>query len=96
MLSLRLLAFHALDNFRHDLGTGYRSKTPEMIHRELIDGVQGRVQLRGDTITVNIYGFEHQAAAASILTNLEGKLARAGIDPRIPWLGNRRLEFAFN
>ena len=96
VLSLRLLAFHALDNFRHDLGAGYRSKTPEMIHREFIDGVQGRIQLRGNTITVNIYGFDHQAAAASILTNLHGKMSRAGIDPRIPWLGNRRLEFAFN
>ncbi len=95
MLSLRLLAFHALDNFRHDLGPRYKSKTPEMIHREFINGVQGRVQLRGNVITVNVYGFEHQAAAASILTNLDGKLSRAKIDPRIPWLGNRRLQFLF-
>ncbi len=34
MLSLRFLAFHALANFRHDLGPGYNSKTPEIIHRE--------------------------------------------------------------
>jgi len=95
MLSLRLLAFHAFDNFRHDLGPGYNSKTPEMIHREFIDGVQGRVQLRGNVITVSIYGFEHQAAAAAILTNLNGKLSHAKIDPRIPWLGNRCLQFAF-
>lgn len=96
VLSLRLLAFHAFDNFRHDLGAGYRSKTPAMIYREFIDGVQGRVQLCGNTIKVKIYGFEHQAAAASILMNLERKMLHAGIDPRIPWLGNRRLEFAFN
>ena len=96
MLSLRLLAFHAFDNFRHDLGPRYKSKTPEMIHREFIDGVQGRVQLRGNIITVSIYGFEHQAAAASILTNLDDKLLRAKIDPRIPWLGNRRLQFVFH
>ncbi len=96
MLSLRLLAFHAVDNFRHDLGAVYKSKTPELIHREFIDGVQGRVQLRGNVTIVNIYGFEHQAAAASILTNLEGKLSRAKIDPRIPWLGNRRLQFVFH
>jgi len=95
MLSLRLLAFHAFDNFRHDLGPGYNSKTPEMIHREFIDGVQGRVQLRGNVITVSIYGFEHQAAAAAILTNLNGKLSHAKIDPRIPWLGNRCLQFVF-
>jgi len=44
MLSLRLLAFHVVDNFRHDLGAAYQKKTPELIHREFVDGVQGRVQ----------------------------------------------------
>ena len=96
MLSLRLLAFHVMDNFRHDLGPAYQKKTPELIHREFIDGVQGRAQLRGNLIEVSIYGFEHEAAAAAILTNLETKLENAGVDPRIPWLGNRRLRFTFH
>jgi hypothetical protein len=96
MLSLRLLAFHVVDNFRHDLGPAYQHKTPELIHREFIDGVQGRVQLRGNLIEVSIYGFEHEAAAAAILTNLDTKLEKAGVDPRLPWLGNRRLRFTFH
>jgi hypothetical protein len=96
MLSLRLLAFHVVDNFRHDLGPAYQNKTPELIHREFIDGVQGRVQARGNIIEVHIYGFEHEAAAAAILTNLDTKLENAGVDPRIPWLGNRRLRFTFH
>ena len=50
VLSLRLLAFHVVDNFRHDLGPAYQKKTPELIHREFVDGVQGRVQLRRDII----------------------------------------------
>jgi hypothetical protein len=44
MLSLRLLAFHVVDNCRHDLGAAYQKKTPELIHRACVDGVQGRVQ----------------------------------------------------
>jgi hypothetical protein len=96
MLSLRLLAFHVVDNFRHDLGPAYQKKTPELIHREFVDGVQGRVQLHGNIIEVSIYGFEHEAAAAAILTNLDTKLENAGVDPRIPWLGNRRLRFTFH
>jgi len=96
VLSLRLLAFHVVDNFRHDLGPTYQKKTPELIHREFVDGVQGRVQLRGNIIEVSIYGFEHEAAAAAILTNLDTKLENAGVDPRIPWLGNRRLRFTFH
>jgi hypothetical protein len=96
MLSLRLLAFHVVDNFRHDLGPAYQQKTPELIHREFIDGVQGRIQLRGNSIEVSVYGFEHAAAAAAILTNLDTKLESAGVDPCIPWLGNRRLRFTFH
>jgi hypothetical protein len=96
MLSLRLLAFHVMDNFRHDLGVAYQKKTPELIHREFVDGVQGRVQLRANIIEVSIDGFEHEVAAAAILTNLDTKLENAGVDPRIPWLGNRRLRFTFH
>ena len=96
MLSIRLLAFHALDNSRIDLGPGYNSKTPEIIHREFVDWVQGRFQLRGNVITLCIYGSEHQAAVAAILTNPNGKLLHAKIDPRISWLGNRRLQFVFH
>jgi Transposase DDE domain len=96
MLSLRLLAFHVVDNFRHDLGAAYQKKTPELIHREFVDGVQGRVQLRGNLIEVSVYGFAHETAAAAILTNLDTKLEKAGVDPCIPWLGNRRLRFTFH
>jgi Transposase DDE domain len=96
MLSLRLLAFHVIDNFRHDLGAAYQKKTPELIHRAFVDGVQGRVQLRGNIIEVSIYGFAHETAAAAILTNLDAKLETSGVDPRIPWLGNRRLRFTFH
>ena len=91
MVSLRLLAFPVVDNFRHDLGPASQKKTPERLHRECIDGVPGRVPGRGNLIEVSLYGFEHEAAAAAILTNLETTLANAGVDPRIPWLGNRRL-----
>jgi hypothetical protein len=96
MRSLRLLAFHVVDNFRHDLGAAYHKKTPELIHREFVDGGQGRVQLRGNLIEVSIYGFTHATAAAAILTHLDTKLEKAGVDPCIPWLGNRRLRFTFH
>jgi hypothetical protein len=75
---------------------GYQKKSPELIHREFIDGVQGRVQLRGNRIEISIYGFEHEAAAAALLANLDAKLKKAGVEPRIPWLGNRRLRFKFH
>jgi len=94
--SLRLLAFPVVDNFRHARGPTSQQKTPERIHREFVDGVQGRVQLCGTIIEVSSYGCEHEAAAAAILTTLDTKLETAGVAPRIPWLGNRRLRFTFH
>jgi hypothetical protein len=96
MLSLRLFAYHVMDNFRYDLGHPYRSHTPELIHREFVDGIQGRVQLRNDILEISVYGFQHQAAVESILTNSDKKLEQVNFDPRIPWLGNRRLRFNFH
>src|SRR5262249_39132345 len=96
MLALRLLAFPGVDNCRHALGPAYQKKPPERIHRECVDGVQGRVQLHGHLIEVSLYGFEQEAAAAAMRTNLDTKLENAGVDPCIPWLGNRRLRFTFH
>ena len=56
----------------------------------------GKVAVGGTAEEVRIDGFEHEAPAAAILTNLETKLEHAGVDPRIPWLGNRRLQFTFH
>jgi hypothetical protein len=95
MLSLRILAFNALDNFRNDLGPEHSHKTPETIFREFINGVQGRIELKGDKIIVNVYGFQQDKTVAAIMNNLESKLEKSNVDPRIPWLGNRRLEFKF-
>jgi hypothetical protein len=95
MLALRLLAFHVMDNFRHDLGATSQQKTPALSHRAFGNGVQGRVQWCGHSIDIIIDGLEPEAAAAAILTNLDTKLEHAGVDPRIPWLGNRRLRCTF-
>jgi len=95
MLSFKLVAYHLVDNFRNDLGADYASKTPETIFNEFINGVQGRIELKNDTIVVHVYNFKHERAVASIMNNLNAKLLKANVDPYIPWLGNRRLDFEF-
>jgi len=66
-----------VDNFRHDLGPTHRNKTPELIHREFVDGIQGRVQLRGELIALNIYGFAQQKARDPDILASEEALRRA-------------------
>lgn len=41
-------------------------------------------------------GFAVNIDGHNVLTNIDEKLERANVDPRIPWLGNRRLRFKFH
>lgn len=94
-LTLRLVAYHLMDNFRMNLGSQFAKMTPELIHRHFIQGVQGKVQLKNEQIHIDIYGFRHQAVARNTFTNLEKKLIAKGIDPRVPWLNGYKLHFEF-
>ena len=96
MLSLRLLACHVMDHVRHARGATSQKQTPDLIHRECVNGIQGRVPWCGTILDVIIDGCEHEAAAAAILTTRDTTLENAGVDPRIPWLGNRRLRFTLH
>src|SRR5437867_7115009 len=40
VLSLRLLAFHVIDNFLHYHGSAHQKDTPKLIHREFVDWAQ--------------------------------------------------------
>ena len=94
-LSLKLVSYHLVDNFRGCLPAPLSSMKPESIYRHFIQGVQGKVQLKQDIIHVDIYGFQHSLECASIFHNLEQKLLQKNVDPRCPWLNNHLLSFSF-
>ena len=94
-LALKLMAFNLMSAFRNDLGGEFLSMTPDLVHRHFLRNVQGKVRLHGDYIRVDVFGFEHQDAVRPLLDNLQAKLLKKGLDPRIPWLNNHRICFRF-
>ncbi len=94
-LSLKLVSYHLVDNFRGCLPDPLSSMKPESIYRHFIQGVQGKVQLKQDILHVDIYGFQHSQECARIFHNLEQKLLQKNVDPRCPWLNNHPLSFSF-
>ncbi len=94
-LTLKMVSFHLVDNFRKNLPSPFSTMKPESIHREFIQGVQGKVQLKKDKLQVDIYGFQHRELVASLFGNLEEKLIAKNVDPRCPWLNNHILNFSF-
>ncbi|MDI6756381.1 MAG: hypothetical protein QME78_18590, partial [Thermodesulfobacteriota bacterium] len=73
----------------------FLSMTSDLVHRHFLRNVQGKVKLHGDYIRVDVFGFEHQDAVRPLLDNLQAKLLKKGLDPRIPWLNNHRICFRF-
>jgi len=94
-LSLKLVSFHLVDNFRINLPRPFSTMKPESIHQLFIQGVQGKVQLKNDKLHIDIYGFKHRDAVAPLFTGLEQNLVAQNIDPRCPWLNDHVLNFSF-
>lgn len=94
-LSLKLVSFHLMDNFRKNLPSPFSSMKPESIFRNFISGVQGKVQLKDNRLKIDIYGFRHRDVVMPLFNALEKKLIDRNIDPRCQWLNDYALEFSF-
>ena len=94
-LTLKLVSFHLVDNFRSNLPKPFSTMKPESIHQLFIQGVQGKVQLKKDKLQVDIYGFQHRDVVAPLFKRLEQKLIAQNVDPRCPWLNGHVLNFSF-
>ena len=94
-LTLKMLCFHLVDNFRKNLPEPFNTMKPESIYQNFIQGVQGKVQIKKDKLQIDIYGFKHRDVVAALFKNLEQKLIARSIDPRCSWLNDYPLTFCF-
>jgi hypothetical protein len=94
-LTLKMVSFNIVDNFRKNLPKPFSAMKPESIYQHFIQNVQGKVQMKKDKLQVDLYGFQHRDVVAPLFENLEQKLAAQKIDPRCPWLNEHVLSFSF-
>lgn len=94
-LTLKMVSFHLVDNFRKNLPAPFNTMKPESIYRHFIQGVQGKIQVKKDKLLVDIYGFKHRDVVAPLFNNLAQKLIARNIDPRCSWLNEYPLTFSF-
>jgi hypothetical protein len=94
-LTLKMVSFHLVDNFRKNLIGRFSTMKPESINQHFIQGVQGKVQIKKDKLQIDVYGFQHRDAVAPLLKDLDKKLVAQNIDPRCPWLNDHVLNFSF-
>jgi hypothetical protein len=63
--------------------------------KNLLAGLDGDLRVSDDTILVTFYNAPNSDRLCQHYKDLPAKLERDGIDPRIPWLFNYKLDFRF-
>ena len=94
-LTLKMVSFHLIDNFRKNLPKPFSTMKPESIYQHFIQSVQGKAQIKKDKLQIDVYGFQHRDVVVPLFKNLEQKLIAQKIDTRCPWLNDHPLNFSF-
>lgn len=92
MLALKLIGYCLVSCFRRDLGGALSRTEIEGIFEEFLN-IQAFVRSKGETIHVTYY--RYPPALPSLFEDLNEKLKSEGIDPKVPWLNNKILQFNF-
>lgn len=94
-MTMALLAQAVIHQFRERLGAPYRSWDATHMAQAIFSGLEGDLRVHDDTILVTYYNAPN---AEKLRRHYEGtpqKLAAEGVDPRLPWLYNFKLDFRF-
>lgn len=94
-MSLALVAQAAVDQLRRRLGDPFQHWEASQFGRRLLEGLDGDVRVRDDTIVVTYYNPPHAERLRRHYEQLPSKLAAQGVDPRLPWLYDFQLDFRF-
>jgi hypothetical protein len=94
-MSLALIAQAALHQLRQRIGPPWSGWDAPHLAKDLFRGVDGDIRVHSDTILVTFYKLPGADLLQPHYQGLPAKLQSEGIDPRIPWLYNFKLDFRF-
>jgi len=94
-LSMALIAQAACYEFRKKLPGGIKNWTADSLGRKLFNGIDGDIRVKDDTIIVTCYNAPEANALKEHYENLPPKLEAEGINPKIPWLYDFKVDFRF-
>ena len=94
-MSLALLAQAANYQLRQKLPEPYNRWNAKHLAETVLTRIDGDVSVEGDTIVVTGYNVPQELGLEKHYRDLPQKLSKEGIDPRIPWMYNYKLDFRF-
>lgn len=94
-LSMALIAQAAVHELRKKLPWDLKKWTAESLARKLFGGIDGDIRVKKDTIVVTFYNAPEAQSLKNHYANLPKKLEAEGVDPRVPWLYDLKVDFRF-
>lgn len=94
-MSLALLAQAASYQFRQKLPAPYKRWNATHLAEAIFNKFDGDISVKDDTIIVTCYNVPEELKLQQHYQNLPEKLISEGIDPRVPWLYDFKLDFRF-
>lgn len=94
-LSIALIAQAACYELRKKLASDIKNWTADGLARKLFNGIDGDLRVKDDTIIVTFYNAPEANALKKHYENLPQKLEAEGINPKVPWLYNFKVDFRF-
>lgn len=94
-MTMALLAQAAISQLRTRLPSPSSQWHAKHLAQEILGGLDGGLRVHGDTAVVTYYNAPQAAVLREQFEGLPGRLASEGLDPRIPWLYNLKLDFRF-
>jgi len=94
-MSLGMIAQTLIYQLRQKLPMDMRTWNAESIANRLFSSIDGDIRVKDDTIVVTFYNAPHDEYFKEQYKNLPEKLEAEGINPKVPWLYDFKVDFRF-
>ena len=94
-LSLSMIAQAATYQLRQKLPKEMKNWSAQSLADDLLSRIDGDIRVKNDTIIVTYYNAPNESYFKEHYENLPDKLEAEGVDPRVPWLYNFKVDFRF-
>ncbi len=94
-MTMALIAQGACSMMRHRIGAPVNQWDAQHLAKDFFRGLEGDIRVRKDTVVVTYYNAPNPTVMKKNYENLPKKLSREGVNPRIPWLYDFKLDFRF-
>lgn len=94
-MSLALIAQAVAYQLRQKLPKPYRTWTAEHLSNSVFCGISSDISVKNDRIIVTLYNVPEYLGLKKYYEGMPEKLEAEGIDPRVPWLYNFKVDYRF-